>query len=83
MPQKITHEEALEALKDSYLKAIQHGSSKFLPITQEDIKDAMKSAFKEMLDEKATQFGYLSLKWIATFIGGGLILLFGLKYGFK
>lgn len=79
MPDKLTHDEAIDAFKDAAKEVIKERSN----VTNSEIKDAMKVAFKELLDERAREFGYFSIKWITTLVIGGLITFFGLKYGFK
>ena len=83
MPGNISHDEALEVLKKSYIELLHAKGDTPASMSPEAIKTAMKDAFKELLDEKAQQFGYFSFKWAATFIIGGIITYFGIRYGFK
>lgn len=82
MPEKITHDEALEALKNAYSELL-HTKGTSQVLSEDQIKDAMKLAFKELLDERMREFGYLSLKWIITFVAGGLLTFLGVKFGFQ
>lgn len=79
MPDKISHQEALDAFREAAKSVLKERGN----VSESEIKDAMKLAFKELLDERAREFGYFSLKWVATLIIGGIITAVGLKYGIK
>lgn len=82
MPDKITHEEALEALKNAYADLFNKKTGHQV-LSDDQIKQEMKDGFKELLNEKVQEWGYFSMKSIAIFVLGGLITFVLVKFGIK
>lgn len=77
----VSHDEAKNAAKDAFVQVISDHSDASLSLTKAEVKAVMKQAFKEMLDERAMQFGYFSAKWIAAAVGGAVLVFVLSRYG--
>lgn len=81
MAAPVTHDEAKEQLTKAYVHVIREDGDMPSALTHAEVKDAMKAAFKELLDERAAAFGYFSLKWMGAAIGGAILIFVLSRYG--